>query len=78
MLPRPKAVLAVSAHWYVEGTFLTANERYMEGSWFRCKGETGSGYRVELHWLDGRLNVGGGWDGSPIADVWLASTRRVP
>ena len=26
-LPRPKAILAVSAHWYVEGTFTTANER---------------------------------------------------
>ena len=26
-LPRPKAILAVSAHWYVEGTFATANER---------------------------------------------------
>jgi 4,5-DOPA dioxygenase extradiol len=24
-LPRPRAVLAVSAHWYVEGTFTTAN-----------------------------------------------------
>jgi 4,5-DOPA dioxygenase extradiol len=27
LLPRPRAVLAVSAHWYVPGTFLTANER---------------------------------------------------
>src|SRR5512146_3320926 len=26
-LPRPKAILAVSAHWYVEGTFAMANER---------------------------------------------------
>jgi 4,5-DOPA dioxygenase extradiol len=26
-LPRPKAILAVSAHWYVEGTFTTADER---------------------------------------------------
>ncbi|WP_248343325.1 4,5-DOPA-extradiol-dioxygenase [Anaeromyxobacter paludicola] len=26
-LPRPKAILAVSAHWYVEGTFTTAGER---------------------------------------------------
>jgi 4,5-DOPA dioxygenase extradiol len=26
-LPRPKSILAVSAHWYVEGTFTTANER---------------------------------------------------
>jgi 4,5-DOPA dioxygenase extradiol len=26
-LPKPKAVLAVSAHWYVAGTFTTANER---------------------------------------------------
>lgn len=26
-LPRPRAVLAVSAHWYVRGTFLTADER---------------------------------------------------
>jgi 4,5-DOPA dioxygenase extradiol len=26
-LPRPKAILTVSAHWYVEGTFTTANER---------------------------------------------------
>ncbi len=26
-LPRPKARLAVSAHWYVEGTFTTASER---------------------------------------------------
>jgi 4,5-DOPA dioxygenase extradiol len=27
LLPRPRAILAVSAHWYVPGTFLTANER---------------------------------------------------
>jgi 4,5-DOPA dioxygenase extradiol len=26
-LPRPRAILAVSAHWYVEGTFTTGNER---------------------------------------------------
>ena len=26
-LPRPRAILAVSAHWYVAGTFATANER---------------------------------------------------
>jgi 4,5-DOPA dioxygenase extradiol len=26
-LPPPKAILAISAHWYVEGTFTTANER---------------------------------------------------
>ncbi len=26
-LPRPRAILAVSAHWYVEGTFATADER---------------------------------------------------
>jgi len=26
-LPRPKAILAVSAHWYVEGTFTTGDER---------------------------------------------------
>jgi len=26
-LPRPKAILAVSAHWYVAGTHATANER---------------------------------------------------
>lgn len=26
-LPRPRAILAVSAHWYVEGTFTTANAR---------------------------------------------------
>jgi 4,5-DOPA dioxygenase extradiol len=26
-LPRPRAILAISAHWYVEGTFATANER---------------------------------------------------
>jgi 4,5-DOPA dioxygenase extradiol len=25
-LPKPKAILAVSAHWYVPGTFLTGNE----------------------------------------------------
>jgi 4,5-DOPA dioxygenase extradiol len=27
LLPRPRAVLAVSAHWYVPGSFLSANER---------------------------------------------------
>ena len=27
LLPRPKAILAISAHWYVAGTFTTANER---------------------------------------------------
>jgi 4,5-DOPA dioxygenase extradiol len=26
-LPEPRAILAVSAHWYVEGTFTTANPR---------------------------------------------------
>ncbi len=26
-IPRPKAILAVSAHWYVRGTRVTANER---------------------------------------------------
>ncbi|GEJ55995.1 4,5-DOPA dioxygenase extradiol [Anaeromyxobacter diazotrophicus] len=26
-LPRPKAILAVSAHWYVAGTYATADER---------------------------------------------------
>jgi 4,5-DOPA dioxygenase extradiol len=26
-LPRPRAILAVSAHWYVAGTFTTANDR---------------------------------------------------
>jgi 4,5-DOPA dioxygenase extradiol len=26
-LPRPRAILAVSAHWYVAGTFTTADER---------------------------------------------------
>lgn len=26
-LPRPKAILAISAHWYVAGTFTTAGER---------------------------------------------------
>jgi 4,5-DOPA dioxygenase extradiol len=26
-LPRPKAILSISAHWYVAGTFLSANER---------------------------------------------------
>jgi 4,5-DOPA dioxygenase extradiol len=26
-LPRPKAILAVSAHWFVSGTFLTGNAR---------------------------------------------------
>jgi 4,5-DOPA dioxygenase extradiol len=27
LIPRPRAVLAVSAHWFVHGTFLTGNER---------------------------------------------------
>ena len=27
LVPRPRAILAVSAHWYVDGTFATANER---------------------------------------------------
>ncbi len=27
LLPRPRAILAVSAHWYVRGTFLTSNLR---------------------------------------------------
>jgi 4,5-DOPA dioxygenase extradiol len=26
-LPRPRAILSISAHWFVPGTFLTANER---------------------------------------------------
>ena len=26
-LPRPKAILAISAHWYVAGTFTTSNDR---------------------------------------------------
>jgi 4,5-DOPA dioxygenase extradiol len=26
-LPRPQAILSISAHWFVEGTFLTGNER---------------------------------------------------
>ena len=26
-IPRPRAVLAISAHWYVAGTFATSNER---------------------------------------------------
>jgi len=26
-LPRPRAVLAISAHWFVEGTFATGNDR---------------------------------------------------
>ncbi len=26
LFPRPKAVLSISAHWYVDGTFLTADE----------------------------------------------------
>jgi len=26
-LPRPRAILAISAHWYVEGTFATSNAR---------------------------------------------------
>ncbi|HVO29322.1 MAG TPA: class III extradiol ring-cleavage dioxygenase, partial [bacterium] len=25
-MPRPKAILSVSAHWFVAGTFLTENE----------------------------------------------------
>jgi 4,5-DOPA dioxygenase extradiol len=27
LLPQPKAVLCISAHWYVEGTFLTGEQR---------------------------------------------------
>lgn len=27
LLPEPKAILSVSAHWYVPGTFVTGNER---------------------------------------------------
>ena len=27
LLPRPKAVLSISAHWFVRGTFLTGNDR---------------------------------------------------
>lgn len=27
LLPQPRAVLSISAHWYVPGTFLTSNER---------------------------------------------------
>lgn len=27
LLPRPRAILAVSAHWFVRGTLVTANER---------------------------------------------------
>lgn len=27
LLPRPKAILSVSAHWFVEGTFVTSNPR---------------------------------------------------
>lgn len=27
LLPRPQAILAVSAHWYVAGTFTTSNDR---------------------------------------------------
>ena len=27
LLPRPKAILAISAHWYVAGTFTTGNDR---------------------------------------------------
>ena len=27
ILPRPEAILAISAHWYVAGTFATSNER---------------------------------------------------
>src|SRR5690606_1186413 len=26
LVPKPKAILAISAHWYVQGTFLTADE----------------------------------------------------
>ncbi|HEX2719605.1 MAG TPA: hypothetical protein VHM71_01530, partial [Candidatus Deferrimicrobium sp.] len=26
LLPRPRAILAVSAHWFVPGTYLTGNE----------------------------------------------------
>lgn len=27
LLPRPRAILSISAHWFLPGTFLTANER---------------------------------------------------
>ncbi len=27
LLPRPKAILAISAHWFVRGTFVTGNDR---------------------------------------------------
>ncbi len=27
LVPRPRAILAVSAHWYADGSFVTANER---------------------------------------------------
>ncbi len=27
LLPRPKAILSISAHWFVDGTFLTENEK---------------------------------------------------
>src|SRR5690349_9285396 len=27
LLPKPKAILSVSAHWYVRGTFLTGNDK---------------------------------------------------
>lgn len=27
LLPRPKAILSISAHWYLPGTFVTGNER---------------------------------------------------
>lgn len=26
LMPRPKAILAISAHWFIDGTYLTANE----------------------------------------------------
>src|SRR6185436_14999238 len=27
LLPEPKAILSISAHWFVSGTFLTGNEK---------------------------------------------------